>query len=353
MSYDHSFVRELLLPPLQLPGRQVDRDQRVAQRGSEPGPERRVVRRRRRRRCRSRACSSSGRRSSASRRRRRRRARAALAPLGVGRRDRPERVRPGGREIGRVVGHHEAAHAVLGAGRADDQAVVRRRSARSSRSSRSSRRRPERRARSARAPSCLPVAGSSATIVMSSVSRKTRSSQYGDAAVRDDAEVLERGDVVGRVVPEQVAGRRVDGEDLIVARGDVHRPVDDDRVGLLALLDPGHDLVQVERERAPELIDVAGRDLRQRRVADSGRRCCRSSPSSWSGPPTASRCEPRRRCRRAGRAGSRTGMLQLPLICRRFICPPHPVWFCLTAWCCRPRRGVAGARANARLTGRS
>jgi hypothetical protein len=68
-------------------------------------------------------------------------------------------------------------------------------------------------------------------------------------------------------VPDHVAGRPVDREHLIVAGGDVHRSVDDDRVGLLPLLDPGHELVQVRSEDAAELVDVLRRDLRERRVA--------------------------------------------------------------------------------------
>ena len=185
------------------PGVQVDRDQRVGARVG-PGPERRVVRRRRR------AGADVERVGRRVDRRRRPDDAAAddpggLAPLGVVRRDRPERVRPRRRQARRVVGHHEAARAVFGAGGADDQLVVGAdRRARLGVAVVRLTRRARRREIGTRA-SCLPVAGSSATIVMSSVSRKTRLSQYRDAAVRDDAEVLEGGDVVGRVVPEQVA----------------------------------------------------------------------------------------------------------------------------------------------------
>ena len=106
----------LLLPPLHLPGAEVDGDQRVGARVL-ARPELRVVERRRR----------AGAEVERVRRRvdRLRRPDDAAAddarelpPARPLRRDRPERVRPGRREVG-VVGHHEAAHAVLRAGGAE------------------------------------------------------------------------------------------------------------------------------------------------------------------------------------------------------------------------------------------
>ena len=115
--------RHLLLPPLHPAGREVDGDERVGAR-VRAGTQRRVVERRRG----ARAEVERVRRGVDRRRRphdaaagERARTGASSVPFG---RDRPERMRPRRREIG-VVRHHEAAHAVLRAGGADDEPVVR------------------------------------------------------------------------------------------------------------------------------------------------------------------------------------------------------------------------------------
>ncbi len=111
-----------LPPPLELPGLQVDRDQRVGARVRARAERREVERRRR-----------AGAEVERVRRRVDRDRRpdgaaaddAALrAPALLLRRDRPDRVRPGRAQVGRP-GHHVAADAVLGAGGAGDHAVVR------------------------------------------------------------------------------------------------------------------------------------------------------------------------------------------------------------------------------------
>ncbi len=165
-----------------------------------------------------------------------------------------------------MVRHHEAADAVVGAGRAHDDGVVRAdRGARLRVAVVGIRTRDRTADRDAR--ELLP--GRRVERDDRHVERQQEDPvvAVGDAAVGDDAVVLEGREVVGRVVPDHVARHAVDREDLVVARGDVENAVDGDREGLLALLDPGHGLVQVERERPAELRDVSGRDLRQRRIA--------------------------------------------------------------------------------------
>ena len=145
-----------------------------------------------------------------------------------------------------MVGHHEAADAVVGAGGADDGVVRADRRARLGVAVVRERAGHVARDRDAR----HQLAG----VLVERDDRHVERQQeelavaVGDAAVGDDPVVLEGRDVVGRVVPERCAGDAVDGEHLIVAGGDVDRAVDDDRVRLLPLLDPGHDLVQVEDE---------------------------------------------------------------------------------------------------------
>ena len=132
----------LLAPPLLAAGHQVDGDQRVgARRGT--GAETRLVERRRRA-----GPEVDGVRRRVDRDRRPDRAAAdeppALAPLGLRRRDRPVRVRPGRRQV-RAPRHHEAADPVLRARPRPSGPGPSRRSARSSARSRSSTTHRERR----------------------------------------------------------------------------------------------------------------------------------------------------------------------------------------------------------------
>ena len=150
-------VRHLLLPPLHLPGREVDGDQRVGAR-VRAGAERREVERRRRAGAEVERVRRRCRRSSASRRRRRRRAsRAGASSVPSGGIVQNGFGQAGVRSV--VVRHHEAADAVLGAGGADDQRGGSRRSARSSRSSRSSTTRPGTACAIATRRSACPFAG--------------------------------------------------------------------------------------------------------------------------------------------------------------------------------------------------
>ena len=175
-------------------------------------------------RCRSRACSSSCRSSSVSRRRRRRRAGRSFRQLvpaggivqnGFG--------QAGVRSVWYAITKPRTPYSEPAAPttrrwlRADRRArlgvaVARRRArARPSRSGRAAqlaRRRVERGDRHVeRQDEHLPVA-------------------ERDAAVGDDPEVAEDGDVVGLPAPDDRAGRRVEREDVVVVRRHVERAVD-------------------------------------------------------------------------------------------------------------------------------
>ena len=286
-------MRELLLPPLHPPGREIDRDQRVGAR-IRSGADRRVVERRRRARA---EVEGVRRRVDGGRRPDDAAAHEApepapARPLG---RDRPERVRPGRREVG-VVGHHEAADAVLGAGRADDQPMVG-----ADRGARLgvavARGRPRDGPGDRDAPLQLP---------RRRVERDDRHVQRQDedvavaerhTAVRDDAEVAEDGDVVRGPAPLHLAGRGVEGEDVVVVRRHVDRSVLHDRERLLPAADRRVDGAEVDREDPAELADVVLRDLRQRRVPVLVRRVAEAAPADVS-----RRTGPRRR---GGEQGSR------------------------------------------------
>ena len=143
--------------------------------------------------------------------------------------------------------------------------MVRRRSARSSPSSRSSTRRREPPSRSG---PCARAARGGVEGRDRHVERQHEHVAVAqrDAAVRDDPEVAEDGDVVRRPAPLDLAGRRVERPDVVVVRRHVQRPVRLDRVRLLAAADVRVERVEVDGEAAAERVDVARGDLRERRV---------------------------------------------------------------------------------------
>ena len=177
-----------------------------------------------------------------------------------------------------MVRHHEAADAVLRAGRADDHAVVG--------ADRGARLRVAvvgRRARDGpgdRHPP-LQLAGRRVERGDGHVERQHEDVAVaeGDAAVGDDAEVPEDGDVVRRPAPLDLAGRRVERPDVVVVRRHVQRPVRLDRIRLLAAADARVDLAEVDGEEPAELRDVPRSDLRQRRVPVLVRRVAEAAPA--------------------------------------------------------------------------
>ncbi len=296
-------VCELLLPPLHPPGREVDGDDRIGAR-VRAGADRRIVER--------------GRRAGAEVERVRRRVdggrrpdHAAAheapesAPARPLRRNRPERVRPGRREVG-VVRHHEAADAVLGAGGAQDQPVV---GADGSARLRVAVARGRARDRLGDRYAPLELARRRVERDDRHVQRQDEDVAVaeGDAAVRDDAEVAEDGDVVRGPTPLHLARRRVEGEDVVVVRRHVDRPVLHHREGLLPAADRRVDDPEVDREDPAELADVVLCDLRQRRVPVLVRGVAEAAPADVPRRPGPGRGgreqDPRKRCH--GQQGER------------------------------------------------
>jgi hypothetical protein len=99
----------------------------------------------------------------------------------------------------------------------------------------------------------VPVRGTDRVDVHVERQQEELAVAVGDAAVRDDAEVLEDA-AVGRLEPpHDLTARGVDAEDVVVVRRDVELSAHRDRVGLLADLDAGVDRLEVHRVGAAEL----------------------------------------------------------------------------------------------------
>ena len=122
-----------------------------------------------------------------------------------------------------------------------------------------------------------------------------------DAAVRDDAEVAEDGNVVRRPTPLDLSALRIDRPDVVVVRRHVERSVRLDRIRLLAPPHTRVDLLEVDRVGTPETIHVARIDLGQRRVPELVRRVSEPAPADVCERVGARRCTPdeksqRKRC---------------------------------------------------------
>ncbi len=275
----------LLPPPLLAARHQVDGDQRVgARRGA--GAQARLVERRRRA-----GAEVDGVRRRVDRDRSPDGAAAdeppALTPLGLRRRDRPVRVRPGGRQV-RAPRHDEAADPVLRAGSAHQHAALR----------------ADRRAR-------LPVAvvrrragnggvhghareqPTGRCVERDEVHVERREEQAAaavrDAAVRADAEVREQRGVRRLVAPDHTARRAVQGEDVVVGGRHVDAAVDDERVRLLPAEHRGVERAEVHVEHATESADVRSRDLPERRVPGLVERAAPAEPVAGRGRSCADR----------------------------------------------------------------
>ena len=108
--------------------------------------------------------------------------------------------------------------------------------------------------------------------------RVERAHEQRVAEDRDAAVVGAAADArVGRrrvaVLPEHPAGPRVDGHDVVGPLGDVHDPVDDDRVRL-----PGAEDLVLQHPLRLEVRHVGRRDLRERAVALAGVRAVVGQP---------------------------------------------------------------------------
>ena len=227
-------AREELLPPLHPAARQVDRDQRVGAR-VRARPQSREVERRRRAGAEDTACLSSCRRSSASRRRRRRRcgmraattgspaepSRTALGQAGFRSvvyaitKPRIPYSEPAAPTISAVVGADRRARLGVAVVRVRVRHVV----AERRHAQNLAVRRPQRHE--------LHVELRDEELAVA----------VGEPPVGGDPEVLEHAAVRRLVLPDHLAGRALEGEDVVVVRRHVEAPTDREGVRLLAPAD--------------------------------------------------------------------------------------------------------------------
>ena len=181
-------------------------------------------------------------------------------------RDRPERRRPGGLQVRSCTPSRSRGFRAPSP-RRRRRACCSRRSARSSPSSRSSTVAFGTSWLSATSPRTSPSFGSIDDELHVELEDEELAAAVREAAVRDDAEVLEDGAVRRLSLPEDLPGRAVDREDVGVVRRHVERAADRERIRLLAAARVRVEPQEVHRVHAAELVDVRRRDLGQRREA--------------------------------------------------------------------------------------